>query len=524
MTLALVSSLVLACSDSPPSQADGGSDGGSIDAGAADGGGPDAGVAPLAFEPCTLAFGPFETLDAECARPAVPVRWDRPEGRAIDLWVMRYGNHTAPRAQVWMLQGGPGASGYDYGPLINRLAGFERSIEFFTLDHRGVGESARLGCAVEEGEASEGGAAIADSEWPACLAAVQEEWGDDLAGFSSENAARDVAHLIAATRREGVPVVVYGASYGTTLAERFLQLYPDLADGVVIDSVNWPDRTYDDYDLLWDEVGRGVFAACARDTVCAEKLGPDPIARLTALYDRLEAGHCMEVGIDREELRGMIAWAIAYAETRPFAAALVHRIDRCSAADATAVTRFYDALFGEQGLLGGSDDRFSTVLSQHVLNSEIAIRSTTPDAELDRIASECVVCLGVGSAGVAHARTWPVYDFDERFTRWPDATTPVLAMVGELDPFAPARRLEEAGIASVFRGPGYVRFPGSPHGVIGYARDRSPSSRTCGEALFLEFALDPTATLDTSCAAALPAPYFTTTYAITFFGTTNLWD
>jgi pimeloyl-ACP methyl ester carboxylesterase len=519
-----VSAVSSACSEPPVALPDGGADGGAIDAGARDAGGPDAGPAPLVFEPCTLDFGPLSMLEAECARPAVPVRWDRPEGRTIDLWVMRYGDHAAPRAQVWMLQGGPGASGYDYGPLIYRLAGFERTIEFLTLDHRGVGESARLGCPVQEGAASEEGAAIADAEWPACLDAVRAEWGEDLAGFSSENAARDLAHVIAATRREGVPVVVYGASYGTTLSERFLQLYPDLADGVVIDSVNWPDRTYDDYDLLWDEVGRGVFDACARDAVCAEKLGPDPIARLTALYDRLDGGHCADLGIDREELRAMVAWSIAYAETRPFAAALVHRIDRCAPADVTAVTRYYDSLFGESGLLGGSDDRFSTVLSQHVLNSEIAIRSTTPDAELDRIASECVVCLGVGSAAVARARSWPRYTFDERFTRWPDATTPVLAMVGELDPFAPARRLEDAGIAAAFRGPGYVRFPGSPHGVIGYARDRAPSARTCGESLLLEFALDPAAPLDTSCAAALPAPYFTTTYAITFFGTTSLWD
>jgi pimeloyl-ACP methyl ester carboxylesterase len=519
--------LASGCSDdAAPIDGGGSLDAGSPDAGSLDAGAIDAGAppAPLVFEPCTLTFGPLSSLEAECARPTVPLDWMRPEGRAIDLWVMRYGAHEMPRAQIWFLQGGPGASGYDYGPLIERLAGFERSIEFFTLDHRGVGESARLGCAVEESDESEGGAAITDAEWPGCLAAVRAEWADDLDAFSSEGAARDLAWLIERTRREGVPVVLYGASYGTTLAQRFLQIFPDVADGVAIDSINWPDRTYDDYDLLWDEAGRGVFDACAADAICREKLGSDPRARLEMLYDRLEAGHCAELELSRDVLRAMVAWAIAYAETRPFAPALVYRIDRCSSADVEAVGRFYESLFGPSGALGGSDARFSTVLSQHIINSEIAIRTVTSDAELDRIAGECVVCLGVGSSAIARARSWPRYPFDDRYLEWPATERPVLAMVGELDPFAPARRLEDAGIAAVYSEPGYVRFNGAPHGSIGYARDRVGTGRTCGEALVLAFALDPAASLDTSCGAALPDPYFTTLYTRTFFGTADLWE
>lgn len=505
--------LTLACADSPSISPDASAPPPEVDAATPP-------PAALEWSPCALDAARPDTLDAECARFRVPARWDRRESRDVELWVMRHGDHVAPRAQLWLLQGGPGASGADLGPLLGRLAALEPGLEVFTLDHRGVGESTRLGCPAQEAAESEAGATITEGEIRDCVAAVQAEWGEDLAGFSSEGAARDVAALLDATRREAIPAVVYGVSYGTTWAHRLLQIAPDAADGVALDSVNWPERTYDDYDALWDEVGRAVFDACADDETCRTRLGDDPAARAAEVYARVDEGHCPGLGSTGAVIRYLASYLLAYPETRAFSPALVHRVDRCSREDVSAILQLYRVLFPTPT---GELPRFSEVLSQHIVLSELAAHGSLDAESLDARASECTFCLGVGGRPLERLAWWPTYDFPERFRGWASSDTPVLAMVGELDPFAPARRLEEAGIDEAFGGPGYVRMRGAPHGVISYARGPAGEA-SCGERLLIAFALDPRAALDTSCAATLPPPAFASPLASQLFGRPDLWD
>lgn len=201
----------------------------------------------LAWAPCPLFVEGHEGLGAQCAEVALPLRHAEPEGEAITLFVQRRLGAAATRGrQLWMLPGGPGQSAAVYETHVRELDGALPDTDLVLFEHRGVGRSTRLSCPDQEAEGSEGGIDVTAAEWPDCLAAAQAEWGDGLAAFSIDEAARDLHALIERLRGEQ-QVFVYGGSYGTTLAHRFLQHFPDAVDGVILDSLalDVDHRVYD---------------------------------------------------------------------------------------------------------------------------------------------------------------------------------------------------------------------------------------------------------------------------------------
>src|SRR5687767_14563217 len=74
----------------------------------------------LAWTPCAIITGETGT-GAECGEADVPVDWNDADGPRMRVFVKRVGRVDAP-TQMWMLNGGPGASGADFDPLAEQLA------------------------------------------------------------------------------------------------------------------------------------------------------------------------------------------------------------------------------------------------------------------------------------------------------------------------------------------------------------------------------------------------------------------
>ncbi len=491
---------------------------------------PDSGTVDLDWEPCPLIPGYDESPSAWCVVTDVPLFHGDLQGKRLPAWVMRLSPEGPVSAQMWMLQGGPGASGLSYGPTMARLAGLHPGLELLTLDHRGVGLSQRLGCPEQESEESEGGAAIVETEWPECIAALEAEWGEDLRAFSSVEAARDVLLLASRLRRPGVPVFVYGASYGTTLGHRVLQesTPDDQLAGVILDAPNWPDRTYDDYDALWSDAGRLYFQDCAEDPDCSSHLGQDPVGRIEQLWANVDAGHCGLLDSTSETLKALLAWMLPYEMIRPFAAAIAYRIERCDYLDVMAISAFYQYMFGDNGLMRfDSDERFSQVLLNHILYSEDApFGSLTPE-QLELAKKNCFLCIGAGSGPVTEAAKWPKYDFPQEYRTWAVTDIPVLFLSGEMDPFAPAYRLLESGVLEAFDGPGQyvIVVEGGAHGALEHAMP-DDGSMSCGESILFQFIEQPMIELNTACLSELSAPSFVLPkeFVEAVLNTKDLWD
>ncbi|MBU1069229.1 lysophospholipase [Myxococcota bacterium] len=137
--------------------------------------------------------------------------------------------------------------------------------------------------------------------------------------FNTTQAARDLAAVIDRTRENGVPVIVYGVSYGTYWALRYLRLYPTHSDGVILDSICAPGHcTLDEYDRNFDENGMMVMDACLSDATCGAKLSTidaDPWTAVGNVFAKMDAGTLCDGEypfLDRPLVRQVLAMMEAF--------------------------------------------------------------------------------------------------------------------------------------------------------------------------------------------------------------------
>jgi pimeloyl-ACP methyl ester carboxylesterase len=479
---------------------------------------PDAARPPsaLAWSPCPVITGGTGT-GAECGLADLPLDWDHPDGERIDVFVKRVGDVDAP-TQMWLLNGGPGAAGSDFDSLAEGLAS-DGSLVVYLPDHRGVGRSTRLGCAAED-DASLGGFGILREEWSGCTTEVVATWGDRLAGFTTTAAARDLGWLVEHTARDGQAVNLWGGSYGTRLAQRYLQLYPAGASSVTLMGVVTADRTFADYDQIYDDVGHAFLARCGEDTFCASRLGPDVGARVDALWDSLDTGHCAAAGLDKPTMRAFFATLLlSYWEERALVPATLARLERCNASDVAAL-QYLAAVLAQPAEPSTNDRLASAVLGTHIGTNEFWPTGAPDLEELRDIDERAVFSLGVSVRQAERLPTWPRYPLDAFAGAYPDSTLPVLVINGEFDPATPEVHALE--VATHYTRP-FQRLVIGPDATHAFA---SPTAAGywCFFAMMIGFAQSPTAP-DVPCVADMIAMDFRGTPAIAaYFGTTDVWD
>lgn len=493
---------------------------------------PDAGPAPalpLAWLPCPLKSeggGP----EAECTTAQVPLRAEDPGGETLEVRVKRFHPPGGKSLrQLWMLQGGPGGSAYVFEGIAEAIATRYPDVDFYLPDHRGTGASSRITCGAER-TSSPGGFFITEGEWPACVAEVKASLGDRLGAYTTTNAANDLGVLVERARVPGQGVFVYGVSYGTYLANRYLQLYPAQADGVVLDSLAPPGASLARQDQDGNEAAKDFFDACGRDAFCAEKLGPDPWARAEALFAKLKAGHCAAIGTPGiptyVALRRAFGGFLMSPDYRPFVPAVVYRADRCAPNDVAALKTFVGLVAGEPGGPGEPDEmmrQWGWILSNNIALSEMWEEPSPTAADLEAIREGAVASRDVTIGLGLHIGSWPTYPKDRYMGLWPSTSTPVLVLHGGLDPATLVRKARPA--KQVFTRPGqhYVEVPTATHTVI--ASSTTTAKRSCGTQIMMSFFESPAAP-DTSCLADVLPLDFRGNAAIAnaFFGTPDAWE
>jgi pimeloyl-ACP methyl ester carboxylesterase len=484
------------------------------------------------WTPCPLhteGDGP----DAECANVPVPLDPSRPDGESVTLFVKRYRPKGGRGLRaLWMLQGGPGASGHVFEGLSEAFATRFPDVDYYMPDHRGTGRSTRLGCAAQEAESSDGGIFITDAEWPACLDAVRATWGDRLMAFNATNAAHDLGRLIAATRTPAQPVFVFGVSYGTYLAHRYLQLFPRQADGVVFDSVAPPGISLFRQDADAHEAARDFFAACDADSVCRGHFDRDPWTVAEGLVTRLRDGHCAQAAVPAAPthvlFRRTFASMLMDPGLRAYVPAVVRRADRCAPRDVAALQVFLRGVSRTQPVT--EELRlWSWVLSQNILQSEFN-ESPPPTAEaLEAIRESAVASRDVTASMQIHLGRWPVYPLDRYARAWADSDAPMLFLQGGLDPATLLRRAREMRPHFTRANQHWVEVPTATHTVVASSPfvDEMGDPRSCGTRLLMRFIEAPTAPLDTGCVARVRPLDFSlprTDLNVALFNTANAWD
>jgi len=495
------------------------------------------------WESCALIPGEGSS-GAECAEAWMPMDYGDPDGEQLPVLVKRLRGSDDPSGQLWLLHGGPGASALDdMAYMAHGVPDARPDLTVYAVDHRGIGGSGRLGCPDQEDPDSDWGESISDAEWADCIYAITEQWGDGLDQITTSNSARDLGTLIHHLDGGDDEIFVYGGSYGTYLAQRYLQIFPDQPDGVVIDGISPPGQGFMEYDLGMEITGENMMDACAADPSCAAHFEGDPWTTAQDVVASLDHGHCAALGADSGTLRYLFGALLMYDKVRDLVPAVVHRLERCDDADIEAIVNLWYTYFGVLGetaatrrLLprrpeprfigqaGNDGNGYSHPLFFHIATSDMWDPETGPSYE-EAVAAWETYTMATGLTGwVAEmVPRWPSFPHDEYVGGFSDYTGPLLMLQGGLDPATPVEFADVVGEHYTADAQTWALFPQGAHGLI--TGSLLPSGDNCGELLYMAFLDDPAAELDTSCIGQTLGVQFDgyPEYTHYFLGTPDAW-
>lgn len=477
-------------------------------------------------------FGPCpDGYRTECALLNTPLDHEAPKGETIELHVAREPALEGPGdRQLWLLSGGPGQAGHIFERLVRRLHDTLPTTDVYVIDHRGTGYSHRLTCPQQDVPNTSGGYALDPVQVPSCLADLDAR-GETarLPYFTTQQAARDVALAIAATRRPDQKVFVWGGSYGTHWAHRVVQVAAASVDGFVFDGYMTPHHfSFVHYDEGIEEVGTLFAAGCAADIECSARMGNSPLDEVRTIYEEVDASPCG--ALDRELTRAWASILMDSSDLQPLVFPFLHRVRRCEPSDYAPINHLItkvNALFTD-----GETELFlnSGVLQYNIALSELWTLPGEPSPtqeELEGAAAAQVFLAGQSyPARVAPLRKlWPLPPDDSASLPVPVPTdTPMLWLAGGMDTRTPPSQAALA--ATLYEHP-------SQQVVLLEAAGHTPSRRSvmdtdepryCGLEIIEGFVAD--GVVDASCEKSMkPIAYASPdeAFAIEWWGVADDW-
>jgi len=432
-----------------------------------------------AFVSCTYGG----RVSAWCARLAVPEDPRRPHGRSISLRIAVLPATKRPAAgALFYLEGGPGGAASQSAVLVNTLfAPVERTHDIVMVDQRGTGGSNRLAC---PGEIRQSSVAAVSAYVRRCFAGLRA----DPRLYTSSVAADD---LEAVRRALGYGKIdLFGGSYGATLAQVYLHLFPTSVRTAVLSSGSLTGvRVYDVSARNAERALDAVLARCAAVDACRRAF-PNTrreLAELLARSPRRVAtpGRSVVLGPDD------VAWTVdSLTETPAGASTLPFAVHAAATGDYLPLARGHAT---ELGSLGRLVTFWAIVCSEPwagfdpALTARIGAGSYLVHAAVDRARVLRSACRAVPHGRVAHVA------FEAAATQ-----VPVLMLSGGADPLDPPSSLR--GWQRVFPDGRLVVVSGAGHGTID---DR------CVQTLVAHFVDAGSASgLDATCARHVSLPPF----------------
>jgi pimeloyl-ACP methyl ester carboxylesterase len=180
------------------------------------------------------------SVPARCGSLRVPEDREHPADGSIELKVAVVPalNRRSTAAPMFLLAGGPGQSAMQvYVALNGAFARINRNHAIVLLDQRGTGSSSPQSCEYpEEWQQPVDPMPALRKATTDCLARL----GPRVRFYTTSIAVHDLEDMRAAL---GFPQIdLYGASYGTRVAEHYMRRYPARVHAVILDGVTYPEQ------------------------------------------------------------------------------------------------------------------------------------------------------------------------------------------------------------------------------------------------------------------------------------------
>jgi pimeloyl-ACP methyl ester carboxylesterase len=445
----------------------------------------------------------------DCLWLTVPEHHDAFDGDVLRLAVTVL--HTPaenPRPDpVVYLSGGPGGRGGN--PNFWSTSPFIEERDIVVYDQRGTGESdPNMQCPeMEDAILTVFGANAPYAEESdlvargiaACHDRLVDE-GVDLTAFSTPESAADLADLRVALGYDEWNLL--GVSYGTRLAQETLRSHPEGLRSVILDST-YPmsegsvTETIEGAQRAIDQLAAG----CAADAACTAAHG-DLVAKFETIVEQYNAEpHRSTIDLG-EELGGELDIVItgddivAGVFNAMYDTALIPLLPSF----ATALEQGESGLIDQVAVQGIP---FLTGLSEGMAIStscadSAPVREAFPDADADILADPEQWATIVTVFSSSFCALWGAGVVDDAFVEPVQSDLRVLVLSGTYDPVTttPGAELVAEGLGNAT----LVTFDGLGHGTW--------DTTACGTAITLAYLADPSAMLDTACAADIGPPDF----------------
>ncbi|WJV48827.1 alpha/beta hydrolase [Streptomyces flavofungini] len=262
----------------------------------------------------------------QCATLKVPLDYDKPEGKRIDVAISRVKTSVPGkrRGVLTFNPGGPGGAGLDLSLVF--AGGLPKNVreqyDMVGFDPRGVGESTPVECGLTEAEqvfprpTRSAAEHAANTKWAKRVAdKCRAKYGSSLAHMSTRNTARDMDVMRAALGEKKLSY--FGVSYGTALGAVYMQLFPQRADRFVLDSAVDPGRMWRGMFQVWAPEAERAFKRWTKWTAARDAtyhLGDSP-AKVARTFRKLVARADVDpIVVDGQKLDGAAVRDITRAE------------------------------------------------------------------------------------------------------------------------------------------------------------------------------------------------------------------
>ncbi len=416
----------------------------------------------LLLSECVLsAPGVSSRKTAQCASLPVLENPSDPASRTINLHiaVIPAVSRSPEPDPLFFLTGGPGqAASESYLLLSSAFEHIHQKRAIVLVDQRGAGKSNPLVCPeVDDNEAENFEAA---DYARLCIQSIDA----DLAAYTTTNAARDLESARLALGY--TQINLYGVSYGTRLAQTYLQMFPAIVRTMILDGVVPQDQALGLYIARDSQHALDLlFARCQADPGCNETF-PNLSSEFNRLHTRL-AQQSVQVKFPDPVSSEIITQTLSAAELGATVRLLSYSPETIALLPLliynAAVDQDYSRLAAQYRTLAGQlSESISEPLSFSVLCSEDepffdpqkaaeANRDTyLGDQQTNSLEKVCAV--------------WPRGSLPEGFKMPVQSDVPVLLLSGEADPVTPPSNADE--VARGLPNSLHLVVPGQGHNVI----------------------------------------------------------